>query len=184
MGAPNWFLALPLPPRARWLEAAASAPPELRRFARDDLHLTLAFLGPCGEQAALQAWGRLNALRSPPIPISAGGWRALGPPQRPSAYGLTLSQGHQPLCDLMQRWEFQALEATGLPPPARTPLPHVTLLRPRRRDAIRWIEPMRAWMERAPRPQGTVLLEELALWTWDPLRRQRLFRTVLRRPLT
>lgn len=183
MSAPNWFLALPLPSRARWQEAAATAPAQLRRFTAEDLHLTLAFLGPCGGQRANAAWQALAGLQVGAIPIRAGGWRALGSAHRPSAYGLTLAEGHAPLCALLQRWEPLAREAAGLVPSARPPLPHVTLLRPRRREAPLVFEPMRAWMAQAPLPAGTVLLQELALWTWDPERRERLFRITARRPL-
>lgn len=182
MGA-NWFLALPLPPQARWQDVALTAPPELRRFAAEDLHLTLAFLGPCDEALAMAAWEAVAELQAEPIRISAAGWRGLGPPQQPSAYGLTLAEGHPQLSELLLRWGPQALAAAGLSPPRRSPLPHVTLLRPRRREASQWCEPMRAWMAAAPLPSGTVLLRELALYTWDRERHQRLFRITARRPL-
>jgi 2'-5' RNA ligase len=183
MDRPNWFLALPLPPCACWQEVAASAPSPLRRFAPEDLHCTLAFLGACGEQRAIAAWQALSGLQVSPIPIRAGGWRALGPARQPSAYGLTLAEGHAPLCALLQRWESVAHEAAGLRPSVRPPLPHLTLLRPKRREAARVLEPMRAWMAQAPLPQGAALLQELALYTWDPERRERLFRVTHRRPL-
>ncbi|MFM7313881.1 MAG: hypothetical protein ACKO0M_12070, partial [Cyanobium sp.] len=64
------------------------------------------------------------------------------------------------------------------------PLPHLTLLRPRRRDARDWIGPMRLWMAQAPLPAGIAVLQELALWTWDGERRDRLFRMEARRPLS
>jgi 2'-5' RNA ligase len=183
MSAPNWFLALPLSPRARWQDAAATAPPQLRRFAADDLHLTVAFLGPCGEPSALAAWRRLLAEQASAISVQAGGWRALGLSRQPSAYGLTLAEGHRELCTLLQRWEPLAREAAGLGPASRPPLPHVTLLRPRRREAPMVIAPMRAWMAQAPVPADPARLGELALWTWNPDRHARLFRIVERRPL-
>jgi len=183
MSAPNWFLALPLPPGAAWQQAAVSAPAQLRRFAAADLHCTVAFLGPCGEARAEAAWQVLVELRAEPIRIRAGAWRTLGSPRQPSAYGFTFAEGHLPLCDLLRRWEPLALEAAGLAPPARPPLPHVTLLRPKRREAAEVIAPMRAWMAQAPLPASPALLQELALYTWDPERRERLFRITARRPL-
>lgn len=183
MTQPNWFVALPLPDGAGWQQAAATAPEAVRRFDAADLHLTVAFLGPCGEQAALQAWRALEPLRTPVIPIAAGGWRALGPPRQPSAYGLTLAQGHEALVDLLASWGARALQAAALPPPPRPPLPHVTLLRPRRREAQQWREPMQAWMAAAPLPPQVLTLAELGLWTWSPDRSQRLFAMVRRRPL-
>lgn len=183
MSRPNWFLALPLPAGADWHGSAATAPLGLRRFAPEDLHLTVAFLGPCGEAAALRAWHAVASLRHPPIRISAAGWRALGPPRQPSAYGVTLGEGHHLLVALLASWGEPALRAAGLPPASRPPLPHVTLLRPRRREAPHWQEPMQAWMATAPLPPASVRLEQLALWTWNQDRSQRLFAPFRRRAL-
>lgn len=180
---PNWFLALPLPEGCGWHEAAAGAPPGLRRFAPADLHLTVAFLGPCGEGTALQAWRALEGLGSPPMRIAAGGWRALGPPHQPSAYGLTLAEGHAALVELLTHWGGQALQAAALPPPSRSPLPHVTLLRPCRREALQWRGPMQDWMASAPLPSQLLTLAELGLWTWSRDRSQRLFELVRCRQL-
>ncbi len=182
MSTPNWFLALPLPIEARWQEAAVSAPPQLRRFVAADLHCTVAFLGPCGEQRAVAAWEVLADLRASAIAVTAGHWRAFGPARRPSAYGLTLSQGDQALGALLRRWAPLAREAAGLPS-SPSPLPHVTLLRPRWREAAAAIEPMRQWMAQAPLPAAGAVLQELALYTWDPERRERLFRITARRSL-
>jgi len=181
----NWFLALPLPAEVApaWLAAAATAPPPLRRFHPDDLHLTLAFLGPCEEAAALAAWRGLDGLSHPPIAIRAGGWRALGSPKAPSAYGLTLAEGHAELGDLLREWGALALAAAGCPPERRPALPHLTLLRPPRRQAEAWRESMAAWMATAPLPQPPALLSRLALYTWAADRRQRLFRMVRSRAL-
>lgn len=199
---PNWFVALPLPPAARWEQAARAAPAGLRRLNPADLHLTLAFLGPCGEERAQEAWRALEPLRSRPLMIRAGGWRALGPPSRPSAYGLTLAEGHRELVDLLQRHRPAALAAVALEaagqtppgnspppgesrpsPPGDSPLPHVTLLRPRRREAAHWRQPMAHWMARAPLPADPALLDALALYTWSEDRSRRLFRVVCHRSL-
>lgn len=183
MSLPNWFLALPLPREAGWQQAALTAPDGLRRFVADDLHVTLAFLGPCGEPAALEAWQALEGFASPPLRITAACWRALGPPRQPSAYGLTLDQGQSELVALLEHWGARALRAAGLPPPGRPPLPHVTLLRPRRREAPLWRDPMLAWMPSAPLPRQAPLLADLALWTWSEDRSRRLFRQVRCRSL-
>ena len=121
--------------------------------------------------------------RSGAISVRAGGWRALGSPRQPSAYGLTFVEGHLELCALLRQWEPLAREAAGLAPCSRPPLPHVTLLRPRRRDAAAAIALMRQWMAQAPLPAAEAVLQELALYTWDPERRERLFQITARRPL-
>ena len=185
MSRPNWFLALPLPADAApaWLAVAAAAPPVLRRFHPADLHLTVAFLGPCDEAAALAAWQALDGLVHHPIAIRAGGWRALGSPAAPSAYGLTLAEGHPELSRLLSAWGGLALAAAGCRPEQRPPLPHFTLLRPPRRQAVELREPMAAWMAAAPLPPQPALLSRLALYTWAEERRQRLFRIVRSRTL-
>lgn len=182
---PNWFLALPLPADAApsWLAAAAAAPSALRRVVAADLHLTLAFLGPCEAGAALAAWQALDGLLHPPIAIRAAGWRALGSPAAPTAYGLTLAVGHPELCTLLTHWGARALAAAGCRPQLRPPLPHLTLLRPPRRQALELREPMAAWMAAAPLPPEPALLSHLALYTWADDRRQRLFRIVRSRTL-
>lgn len=180
---PNWFLAFPLPAAPGWHNAAAGAPAGLCRLHPADLHLTLAFLGPCGEERALAAWRAVAALGGGPRRVSAGGWRALGPAARPSAYGLTLAAGAEALTALLGRWGPRALAAAGLPPERRAPLPHITLLRPRRAEAEQWREPMARWMEQAPLPAAGADLVHLALYTWAADRRERLFQPVRQRLL-
>lgn len=182
--AANWFLALPLPPSSGWERAVLDAPPELRRFDPRDLHLTVAFLGACGESAAVAAWEVLAPLQQAALTATAGGWRAMGPAAAPSAYALVLDRGADALAAVLAGWGPPALAAAGRPAERRTPLPHVTLLRPRRRDGQRLREPMAAWMATAPLPSTPVTFSEIALYTWNPDRRERLFRIQARRPLT
>lgn len=181
--AANWFLALPLPPGCGWERSTLGAPPELRRFDPRDLHLTLAFLGPCDPAMAQAAWGALAPLRHGQITATAGAWRAMGPAAAPSAYALGLDRGAPELAALLSHWGPPALAAAGRPPERRTPLPHVTLLRPRRRDGQRLREPMARWMAGAPLPAAPVTFTEIALYTWSQDRHERLFRIQARRPL-
>ena len=183
MSRPNWFIALPLPSQADWHQASCSAPPALRRFHPADLHLTVAFLGPCGAARAEAAWLALVPLASAAPSVSAGSWRAFGPAQQPSAYGLLLDQGRVELERLLAHWGAVALEAAGCAASRRPPLPHVTLLRPKRRESAQWMQPMQAWMAKAPLPSQSLRLEHLALYTWSRDRSERLFRIVHQRPL-
>lgn len=125
----------------------------------------------------------MEGLANPPLRITAACWRALGPPQQPSAYGLTLDQGQTELVALLEHSGARALRAAGLPPPGRTPLPHVTLLRLRRRERGQCWGPMQAWMASAPLPPQALSLERLELWTWAEDRRLGLFRQVRCRAL-
>ncbi len=165
---PNWFLALPLPREAGWAlkPSCAALPQGLRCLAAADLHLTLAFLGPCGQEQALAAWEALAELRYPPVLATAGAWRPLGSPGRPSAWGLTLAQGQREVAGLIARGRPAALAAAGLPPERRDPLPHVTLLRPSRREAEQQRRLMAERLAQLPLPQRPAQLEHLALYTW------------------
>ncbi len=183
MERPNWFLALPLPLDAGWEHCGSALPPGLRRFDPADLHLTLAFLGPCGEPAALSAWRALAPLRHPAVTVTAGAWLAMGPPRRPSAYALGLAAGRDAVAELIERWGPLALAAAGRPGARRPALPHVSLARPPRRGGEAQRQAMAAWLPGAPSPAGAVRLEHLALYTWSADRRRRLFRIAAQRRL-
>jgi 2'-5' RNA ligase len=185
MAGGNWFLALVVPERAALGEAAAGLPPGLRRFQPADLHLTLAFLGACGEDRALRAWQAVAPIGHAPIRASAGAWRAMGPLRRPSAYALTLGRGRRLTARLIEACRAAALAGADLPRDERPPLPHITLARPRRRPvgAPDSREAMAAWLARAPVPHTTFTLAEIGLYRWAEDRRERLFAIALRRPL-
>lgn len=183
MQAANWFVGLVLPERSGWIQAAAELPSGVRRFHPGDLHITVAFLGACGEPQALAAWQALHHRLHPPIPITAGGWLALGHPARPSAFGLGLAEGHQPVAAVMATWGAEALAAAGRPSERRTPLPHVTLARPTRRGGDGARIAMQQWIGAAPLPEQPTRLEHLALFTWAPNREERLFQVVAQRRL-
>jgi len=52
----NWFIALVLPGEAGWNRSVPSLPEGVLILSVQDLHVTVAFLGSCGEAAALRAW--------------------------------------------------------------------------------------------------------------------------------
>lgn len=181
--AANWFIGVALPPDAGWIHAAHGLPEGMRRFHPLDLHITVAFLGPCGEAKAHRAWAAMTSHGHPPVQAEAKAWHALGHPHRPSAFGLVLGGGHSTLADLMQRWGRDALAAAGRPAEQRAPLPHVTLARPSRRAGDQARMAMQRWITHAPVPTAPARLEHLALYTWANPRHERLFQVVARRRL-
>ncbi|KEF42540.1 MAG: hypothetical protein ER33_05685 [Cyanobium sp. CACIAM 14] len=180
---PNWFIGWPLPVTAGWAIEAERLPVPLRRLVPEDLHVTLAFLGPCGEEPARQAWQAAAPLRHPPIAITAGGWRGFGPRRTPSAFGLTLEDGHPQLVGLMRLWREPILGAAGRPPEGRDPFPHITLARPPRRSGPAERARIQRLLLDQPVPTNPVTLTTLALFTWAPDRGLRQFRVVDSRPL-
>lgn len=202
--AANWFLALVVPEEPALTQLLVDLPDGVRPFAAADLHITVAFLGPCGQERALLAWQAIAPLRHPAIAVVSGGWRAMGPAGNPSAYALTLGpdaalnpsqdpdqvrdRGGQLTAGLIERWRQPALEAAGLPPERRAALPHITLARPRWRGVGQHRAGLEAWWQqaagpRAPRPQHGLILREIAIYTWAADRQIQLFRIVIRRPL-
>lgn len=177
----NWFVALVVPEAVLLEQTAATLPDGPRRLVGADLHCTLAFLGPCGEQRALLAWQALARLSHPPITVRPAGWRAMGPPQRPSAYALTLGQGSQLTARLIERWRPLALAAAGLPPEHRHALPHITLARAGRTADTS--QAMVEWLREAPVPPEPFALSEIGLYGWASDRDEQLFRIIRRRPL-
>jgi 2'-5' RNA ligase len=179
----NWFIAFPVPPGSGWQSCGETLPEDLRRFAPEDLHLSVAFLGACGERRALDAWDAITGLRLTPLTAWARGWQAMGAPRRPSAYAICVDLAPEPCQDLLQSWRDAALRAADLPADPRPLRPHVTLARPPRRcgDVLR--ERMAAWLETAPRPDRPLLLNRIALYTWENDRRSRLFRFAAERTL-
>lgn len=167
----NWFIALLVPDGGRLLAATAGLPQALRRLPPQDLHLTLAFLGACGEVRATAAWQAIAALVHPPLLVRPAAWRAMGPARRPSALALTLEQGRAEAAALIEAWRPPALAGAGLPPDLRPALPHITLLRPPRRAPRRAPGDTAApdlllGCEHLPIPPASLLLQEIALYRW------------------
>ncbi len=179
----NWFLAFVVPEQVGLHNLTADLPLGICRFSPADLHLTVAFLGACEEHQALQSWEAIAALQHPSIVVRAGCWRAMGSPQRPSAYALTLAQGNALTARLIELWRQPAFQAAGLPIEQRAALPHITLARPPRRGGEEERKAMVNWLRQAPVPEHPFLLEQIALYTWATDRSRQRFRIHSRRRL-
>lgn len=156
----------------------AQLPAGLRRFCPEDLHITLAFLGAVDEATAWAAW---HAAPQPPaggFAVAARGWRALGPPQRPSAYGLIVDEANDTLAAWIAQHRDAIRAAAGLEAERRPALPHVTLGRPPRRGGQAIRERAERWLAAAAVPDWQFRLDRLALYTWSNDRRSRLFARV------
>ena len=113
---PNWFLAFPID--GAFVLDLPDLPRGLRRFHPEDVHMTLAFLGGCGEPGAQRALAALDAeLASTPlgaIDVALGEVVPMGGSQRYSALSALLSTGRAEATAALARYrDALTLAATG-----------------------------------------------------------------------
>jgi 2'-5' RNA ligase len=180
MSRPNWFVGVPVP-GAALVSRVPEAPRGIRTFHQEDLHLTVAFLGACGEERARAAFAAL-AWPLPAIDVTFGEVVAMGNPRRYSALSALLVTGRAEVEAAIGASRDAACEVAQVAIDERPPKAHVTIARPARsasdgdrRAALRWAHGIRL--------EGiTVRLDQVALYTWSEDRLSRLFRVVESRP--
>jgi 2'-5' RNA ligase len=184
---PNWFLAFPLD--GRFVLELPELPPSFRRYDPDDVHLTLSFLGGCGEAAALRGLAALDsALAESPLhgwSVALGEVVPMGPRARYSALSALLSQGREETESCIGRLRDVVSEAALGKRERRAPKAHVTLARPGRQATEARRSEGLAWARAQNLSAITARLTSIALYTWHEERRktERLFRVVAERPL-
>jgi RNA 2',3'-cyclic 3'-phosphodiesterase len=182
----NWFFAFPLD--GAFVESLPEPPPAIRRYHPDDVHLTLAFLGGCGEEAALRALAVLDErLRTEPfgvLDVSLGRVVALG--RSKSGYttlSALLEHGNEEATALLTAERDALHDAANGERPKRPAKPHVTLARVRGRASPERRAEGLAWARALELGGISAKLERVALYTWSEPRRERLFRIVAERSL-
>ncbi len=162
----NWFVGLPVAADG-WLEPLmAAAPASLRRVHPADLHVTVAFFGEAGEEAALAAWHVAEGFEHAPVTVRLSGLAPMGNPRRPTALSVLFSDGADAASQLivaLQRPMERA--ATGREEPPRPPKPHITVARPARNASASARRQAFAWAENVPPIERVMTLRELALYT-------------------
>jgi 2'-5' RNA ligase len=182
---PNWFLGFPLD--GAFVSELPALPRNFRRFHCEDVHLTLAFLGPCGEQGAQRALDALDhALHSAPrvaLPISLGSVVAMGAPRAYTALSALLGSGREEGERYIAELRDPLTEAASGRRDKRPPKPHVTIARPMRRADEQDRTAGLQWASTVDLSHVVQTLDRIALYTWNELRRERLFRIVAERRL-
>ena len=181
MSGKNWFIGLPV--RADELPAGvlASLPAGIHRFHAEDLHITVAFLGPIGERRARGAFEITDWTQWPTLSAMTGPRAAFGNPRRPSAYGLDVEG--EAVRRFLAAWRDPLLHAAGRPAETRAVRPHVTLGRPPRRLAATMRDRARPWLDES-QPSMPLRLDRIALFTGSDERPHRLFTRLRECPLT
>src|SRR3954466_5352809 len=113
MSRPNWFLAFPLD--GRFVLELPPLPPSFRLFHPEDVHVTLSFLGGCGQVAAERALQAVDgALRKNPltaVDVSLGDVVAMGSKRDYSALSALLERGRAELTERIALLRDVASEA-------------------------------------------------------------------------
>jgi len=177
--APNWFVGIPIVSEG-WFDKLAPTPPDgLRRFHPDDLHLTVAFLGPVEESQAHAGW---DALRwdLPTTTATLGQAVPMGPPHRYSALSVELVQARTAVEKAIGQCRDAICDAAGARRENRPPKAHITIARPSRRASEAQRSAGLRWAQRLDFHQQPVVLDSFALYTWADDRRDRQFKIVLR----
>jgi RNA 2',3'-cyclic 3'-phosphodiesterase len=162
-------------------------PPAIRRFEPEDVHMTLAFLGGCGEAAAERALARLDVefARSPMagFEVSLGEVVPMGARPRYTALSALLVEGRAEATRWLTELGGTLCETAIGRRPSRPAKPHVTLARPRPRakDADRAAG--LSWANALDLASVRQFLPRIALYTWSEVRSKRLFRIVAERTL-
>jgi RNA 2',3'-cyclic 3'-phosphodiesterase len=171
----NWFVALSVPTESWWHRV--TEPPEgVRLFAPEDVHLTVAFLGPCGGAAAERAFELATEWPSGPFTAELGEVRAMGNPRRPSALSAIVGEGAEALAGAMSSVRDEMCERAGARKDLRPPLPHVTIARPHRRAPAHQQKAAVTWARTLDLARPCVTLSRLVLFTRADDRSVRLFR--------
>lgn len=187
MTRPNWFFGFPID--GAFVLGLPELPGSFRRFHPDDVHMTVAFLGGCGEAAALAALAALEQqLRSAPVPaleVSLGEVVPMGGPSRRlySALSALLNDGREEAAACITALRDVLTDAALGRREQRPARPHVTLARPRRRATDADRSAGLEWASGLDLGDVRARVDRVALYTWAEVRRERLFRIVEERRL-
>lgn len=130
----NYFVALPAEVSGSWYESLqAKAPPALRWFHRQDLHVTIAFLGREDQERIPPLLDVIERIAFPGAEATLNGLRLLPGRRRFTALSFELDEGREEIEQLIATWRPPLLEVAGRPPDNRSPLAHLTVARPDRR---------------------------------------------------
>lgn len=185
MPRPNWFFGFPI--AGDFVRELPALPPNFRRVHPDDVHLTLAFLGGCGEPGAERALLALDAQLLGPlrtsIDVSLGKVVPMGPRGRYSALSALLDQGREQTEARISALRDALTSAASGRIEKRPAKAHVTLVRPTGRASDAQRQAGLAWAAELDLRAQRVRLDRVALYTWHQNRAERSFRIVAERRL-
>jgi 2'-5' RNA ligase len=186
MPRPNWFFGFPID--GAFVLELPTLPSNFRRFHPDDVHLTLAFLGGCGQLAAERALAALDLRLCneplPPLDVSLGEVVAMGGSRRTySALSAVLDRGRAEATACIAALRDELTQTASGRTEKRLPKPHVSIARPRSRAGAGDREAGLSWASALQLQSVHARLDRIALYTWSEARQERLFQIVAERRL-
>jgi RNA 2',3'-cyclic 3'-phosphodiesterase len=186
MPRPNWFIGFPID--GTFVLELPALPSNFRRFHPDDVHLTLAFLGGCGQSGAERALAALDQrlYDEPllPVSISLAEVVAMGGSRRSySALSALLDRGSTEATACIAALRDPLTQAASGRTEKRPPKPHVSIARPRSRASAADRDAGLSWASTLQLQSVHARLDRIALYTWSEARRERLFQVVAERRL-
>jgi RNA 2',3'-cyclic 3'-phosphodiesterase len=175
----NWFVGWPALIEPKWLdELRIKAPPDLRWFAPEDLHITLAFLGAIPAERCRAVIAHLDKVPAPTGRLVTGPLRLLPSERRFSALSLPLNGADADLGTLIASHRDAISDAAGVARESRPPLPHLTVARPKKRAAHPQRHAIAKWATEISLAPAIVRLGPLALYAWAADRSFRQFQII------
>lgn len=183
---PNWFIALPID--GRFLSELPPLPKNFRLFDVGDTHMTVAFLGGCGQAAAVAAVAalerELDGAPQAAIDVALGPVVPMGRSKRNyTALAASLSFGNDEAAQLIEALRRPLLSAAARRPDTRPIHPHITLGRPARRASASDRDAGLAWAAAIDLSDVRERLRRIALYTWSDQRPRRQFSIAWERAL-
>jgi 2'-5' RNA ligase len=155
----------------------------VRQFGREDLHITVAFLGAVSEASALAAFELADEFPLPMTDITLGAVKPLGAERRPSAFSALLERGREEVELAMTKARPAMWARAGARLDSRPALAHITLARPRPKISATELQHAIAWAQALQLGAAESRLDRIALYTWSEDRSQSLFKIVRSLPL-
>ena len=174
----NWFAAIPAPIPAAFLASLRdqSAPPYLRWFLAEDIHLTVAFFGRYDPARLAAVLATLQSLQPPVLDVTLGPLVPLPSSRHFTALSFELAAGAAETAAFMRAIHAPLMAAAGLPPDSRPPYPHITIARPHRRATAEDRAEILHWARSLTLPPLQIRLSTLGLYGWAADRNSRQFR--------
>ncbi|MFZ5891376.1 MAG: 2'-5' RNA ligase family protein [Myxococcota bacterium] len=185
MSRENWFFGFPLD--GAFMRSLPAPPHGFRLYHPDDIHLTLAFLGGCGEAPALRALealdGELEQAQLSSIDVSLGAVQPMGSRRAYTALSAVLDIGREAVEVYIARLRDALADAASVARDTRPPKAHATLARPARRASHAERQAGLVWARGLDLTHVNQRIRCIALYRWSENRNERLFRVVARREL-